>query len=176
MSWKTFLALAMLSPSLVAFSAESPGAEGEKRVFMGVNRNLSEKIVRNAKIALRDSCRAKPGESVVVLVDKEPQRVQCAQALEAAAVELGLRPMIIDLSVYSGLVHDPSFVHNDQKYPTDRAELESRVLKPARRPASPPRCRCGMGLSRASFPMRRSRRSFSARAPFSGRVPTYQNG
>lgn len=129
---KCMIVLAMSAISLSAVSVEPTVAASGKRQYMGVNRNLSEKIVENAKIALRDSCRAKPGESVVVLVDKEPQRVQCAQALEAAAVELGLKPMIIDLSVYSGLVHDPSFVHNDQKYPTDKAELESRVLKPAK--------------------------------------------
>ena len=103
-----------------------------ERVFMGVNKNLGKKIVRNARIALEASCQGKPGESVLVLVDKDPQRVQCAQALEAAALELGMKPIIMDLSAYSGLCHDESFIYNDQKYPTDQAELDARVLKPAK--------------------------------------------
>ena len=94
---------------LAGVSAEPTAGTNGKRTFMGVNRNLSEKIVRNAKIALEASCQGKPGESVLVLVDKDPQRVQCAQALEAGALELGMKPIIMDLSAYSGLVHDPSF-------------------------------------------------------------------
>lgn len=125
-------AVAFLAFALTASSAEPTTEAKGKHVFLGVNRNLSEKIVKNAKIALKDACRGKPGESVLVLVDKEPQRVQCAQALEAAALELGMKPLIMDLSAYSGLCHDESFLHNDQKYPTDQAELEARILKPAK--------------------------------------------
>ena len=103
-----------------------------KKVFLGVNPNLGSKIVENGRIALEAACQGKPGESVLILVDKDPQRVQCAQALEAGAMELGMKPIIMDLSVYSGLCHDESFLHNDQKYPTDQDELNARILKPAK--------------------------------------------
>ena len=109
--------------------AKTPGGSAN---FMGINRNLSDKFVYNAKIALKDACLGKPGESVLVLVDKDAQRVTCAQALETAALELGMKPLIMDISAYSGLCHDPSFVYNDQKYPTDPKELAARVLKPAK--------------------------------------------
>ncbi|MBQ6914719.1 MAG: hypothetical protein IJQ65_03290 [Kiritimatiellae bacterium] len=104
----------------------------DKKVFMGVNPNLADKIVENGRIALEAACQGKPGESVLILVDKDPQRVQCAQALEAGAVQLGMKPIIMDLSVYSGLCHDESFIYNDQKYPTDQDELNARILKPAK--------------------------------------------
>ena len=126
-----FGAMTAAAVVLTASSAELPKTQDDK-AFRGVNHNLSRKFVNNAKIALEVACQGKPGESVLVLVDKDPQRVQCAQALEAGALELGMKPIIMDLSAYSGLVHDPSFVHNDQNYPTDKAELEARVLKPAK--------------------------------------------
>lgn len=125
------MGLAVLATSMVVASAAS-GAVGDFRRFMGVNPNLSDKFVENARITLEAACQGKPGESVLVLVDKDPQRVACAQALEAAALQLGMKPIIMDLSAYSGLCHDPTFVDNDQKYPTDQAELNARILKPAK--------------------------------------------
>ena len=118
--------------ALAATAADAAKSAEGKREFLGVNRNLSAKIIKNAKIALRDSCQGKPGESVLVLTDKDPQRVHCSQALEAAALELGMKPLIMDISAYSGLCHDESYLYNDQKYPTDKKELEARILKPAK--------------------------------------------
>lgn len=126
-----FAALAAFAVVLTVSSAELTKTPDDK-AFRGVNRNLSRKFVNNAKIALEVACQGKPGESVLVLVDKDAQRVACAQALETGALELGMRPIIMDLSAYSNFCHDESFVHNDQKYPTDKAELEARVLKPAK--------------------------------------------
>ena len=126
------LALSAISLSAVAAIQEPAKTPGGSANFMGINRNLSDKFVHNAKIALKDACLGKPGESVLVLVDKDAQRVTCAQALETAALELGMKPLIMDISAYSGLCHDPSFVYNDQKYPTDPKELAARVLKPAK--------------------------------------------
>ena len=127
-----FAVFAATAVTLTVFSVEPAKTPGGSANFMGINRNLSDKFVYNAKIALKDACLGKPGESVLVLVDKDAQRVTCAQALETAALELGMKPLIMDISAYSGLCHDPSFVYNDQKYPTDPKELEARVLKPAK--------------------------------------------
>ena len=126
------VATAVVAATALSSIQEPPKTPGGSANFMGINRNLSDKFVYNAKIALKDACLGKPGESVLVLVDKDAQRVTCAQALETAALELGMKPLIMDISAYSGLCHDPSFVYNDQKYPTDPKELEARVLKPAK--------------------------------------------
>ena len=123
--------MAAATAVLTATSAE-PAKTLSEKAFRGVNHNLGRKIVENAKIALEVSCQGKPGESVLVLVDKDPQRVACAQALETGALELGMKPIIMDLSAYSNFCHDDSFINNDQKYPTDQDELNARVLKPAK--------------------------------------------
>ena len=127
-----FIALVVSAISMTSSSAEPPKAANERIVGGGENRNLGSRIVKNAKITLEVACLAKRGESVLILVDKDPQRVACAQALEAAALELGLTPIIMDLSAYSRLCHDESFLNNDQKYPTDPEVLKARVLKPAK--------------------------------------------
>ena len=132
MKRNAFVSMTMAAAALTVVAAEPLKIPTGKLNYMGVNRNLSEKIVENAKIALRDACLGKPGESVVVLVDKDPERVECAQALEAGALELGMKPLIMDISAYSGLCHDESFLFNDQKYPTDPKELAARILKPAK--------------------------------------------
>ena len=132
MKRNAFVSMTMAAAALTVVAAEPLKIPTGKLNYMGVNRNLSEKIVENAKIALKDACLGKPGESVLVLVDKDPQRVECAQALEAGALELGMKPLIMDISAYSGLCHDESFLFNDQKYPTDPKELAARILKPAK--------------------------------------------
>ena len=124
------VASVMSASSLAVASLEMTPVTHEEKIFRGTNRNLTQKFIKNATIALRDSCRGKKGETVLVLTDKDPQRVSCAQALEVAALEMGMKPMIMDASAFSNFCHDDSFIHNDQKYPTDKAELQSRIWKP----------------------------------------------
>jgi len=125
-------AMAAMAISMAALAAGPTRNADGKLVYPGTNSKLGEKIVENGRIALRDYCLGEPGESVLMLVDKDPQRVECAQALETAALELGMKPLIMDISAYSGFCHDESYLHNDEKYPTDQKELDARILKPAK--------------------------------------------
>lgn len=61
-------------------------------------------FLRNARIVLKVSCLANPGESVLILTDMSEHRLACVRALEAAAVQLGAIPVIMDVSSYSRLV------------------------------------------------------------------------
>jgi leucyl aminopeptidase (aminopeptidase T) len=85
---------------------------------------LGATILKNARITLEVSCQAKRGESVLILTDKDPQRSACAAALEAAAVQLGLLPMIMDLSAYSKRCNGKSASKPEV--------LKSLVLKPVK--------------------------------------------
>jgi leucyl aminopeptidase (aminopeptidase T) len=65
---------------------------------------VEDRFLKNARIVLEVSCLAKPGESVLILTDGDEKRLACARALEAAAVELGAIPVIMDVSAYARLV------------------------------------------------------------------------
>lgn len=56
---------------------------------------MDASMLRNARIVLEVSCRARPGESVLILVD-DPL-AQCADALVAAALEIGAVPLVTDI-------------------------------------------------------------------------------
>jgi len=65
------LVVSVASAALMAVaSLEMTPVTHTETVFRGTNRNLTEKFVKNARIALADSCRAKKGELVLVLTDK----------------------------------------------------------------------------------------------------------
>jgi leucyl aminopeptidase (aminopeptidase T) len=57
---------------------------------------MDDKLLQNAKIVLDASCRAKPGETVLMVADEK--LLPYAPALASAAVELGLVPAIIDVT------------------------------------------------------------------------------
>ena len=57
-------------------------------------------LLRNARIVLQASCRAQPGESLVILMDEALR--PCAPALAEAAVALGLLPAVIDITHFTG--------------------------------------------------------------------------
>jgi hypothetical protein len=65
---------------------------------------MENRFLKNARIVLEVSCLAKAGESVLILTDSNERRLACARALEAAAVELGVIPVIMDVSAYSRLM------------------------------------------------------------------------
>ena len=60
-------------------------------------------FLKNARIVVEVSCQAQPGESVLILTDANEGRVARAQALAAAATELGALPAIMDVSDYKVL-------------------------------------------------------------------------
>jgi len=115
----------MSAISMTSSSAEPSKAANERMVGGGENRSLGSQILKNAKITLEVSCLAKRGESVLILVDKDPQRVACAQALEASALGLGVTPIIMDLSAYSRICQG-------KPYSADPEVLKSRIFKPAK--------------------------------------------
>jgi leucyl aminopeptidase (aminopeptidase T) len=86
---------AAAAPEVRAPSASPCPAEG-----------LSRRFVENARITLETACLAKRGESVLIVTDRTPEWVACTRALEAAAVELGLVPVVMDISAYSDIVTD----------------------------------------------------------------------
>jgi leucyl aminopeptidase (aminopeptidase T) len=57
---------------------------------------MNDKLLQNAKIVLEASCRAKPGETVLMVADEK--LLPYAPALASAAVELGLVPAIMDIT------------------------------------------------------------------------------
>ncbi|MGD8240600.1 MAG: hypothetical protein PVH68_18740, partial [Armatimonadota bacterium] len=62
---------------------------------------MTDRLLSNARITLEVSCRAKAGETVLILTDANEFRTTCARAVEAAARDMGARPMIMDLADYS---------------------------------------------------------------------------
>lgn len=67
----------------------------------GILKNINEasgRLVRNAKIVLTASCRAKKGESVLLLADEI--LLPYAAGIAQAALELGLIPTIMDIRHY----------------------------------------------------------------------------
>lgn len=63
-----------------------------------VKKATPEKLLRNAKIVLEASCRAKSGETLLIVADDKILHV--APALALAGLELGLIPSIIDIRTY----------------------------------------------------------------------------
>jgi aminopeptidase len=64
---------------------------------------LNDQLIKNAKTILEISCLGKPGESVLILTDRDPVRMLCSRALEVAALDLGLVPVIMDVTAYGEL-------------------------------------------------------------------------
>ncbi len=87
-------------------------------------QKAGDRLLRNARIILEVNCLAKRGESVLILTDRKPERMACSLALEAAAVELGLRPVIMDVSVYGDWI--------EERPAGEPLDAESAVLKPVR--------------------------------------------
>lgn len=58
--------------------------------------SISKKLIRNARIVLEVSCRAKAGESLLIIGDEV--LLPYAPALASAAIELGLIPTIMDIT------------------------------------------------------------------------------
>jgi hypothetical protein len=56
---------------------------------------MEPELVDNAEVVLEASCRAKPGETVLLIADE--QLLPYAPAFASAAVELGLAPAIMDI-------------------------------------------------------------------------------
>lgn len=73
---------------------------------------MDKKLLENAKIVLEASCRAKPGETVLMVADEK--LLPYAPALALAAVELGLIPATIDITHF---LSSPSY-------------SEGRILEP----------------------------------------------
>jgi leucyl aminopeptidase (aminopeptidase T) len=70
----------------------------ENTMAVPVTDNLPAKLMQNAKIVLEESCRAKQGETLLILADET--LLPYASALSAAAMDLGLIPTIVDLRDY----------------------------------------------------------------------------
>ncbi len=66
---------------------------------------MSDRLLLNAKILLEASCRARAGDSVLVLVTTDAIAERAA-ALVAAALELGLLPTVMDIR---GFVGSPAY-------------------------------------------------------------------
>lgn len=83
----------------------------------------AERLARNARITLEVSCAVQPGETVLICARQRHTKYPCgeklavyAQALAAAAVEIGAHPVILDIT---------SFL-------SSRAYAEGKVLEPIR--------------------------------------------
>jgi hypothetical protein len=82
----------------------------DKRDLTSENKNVvkqdavfNDQLIKNAKIILEVSCLGKPGESVLILTDRDSARMACSRALEVAALDLGLVPVIMDVTAYGKL-------------------------------------------------------------------------
>jgi len=60
--------------------------------------NIATKLLQNAKIVLEESCRAKQGETLLILADEI--LLPYAPALSSAAMDLGLIPAVFDIRDY----------------------------------------------------------------------------
>jgi hypothetical protein len=63
-----------------------------------IPKKISKKLIRNAKTVLEASCRAKRGETLLLLADRV--LLPLAPAIAQAALELGLIPAIMDIRHY----------------------------------------------------------------------------
>ncbi len=80
---------------------ESMAEKGETTGKMALlNAKTDSVLLRNARITLEVSCQARPGESVLILTDRDSVRMACSRALEVAAVDMGLIPVIMDVTAY----------------------------------------------------------------------------
>jgi hypothetical protein len=100
----------------------------ERRIMSAPN-SLS---LKNARIILEASCLAKLGESVLIITDRTPKRMACALALETAASDLGLIPVIMDVSAYGRLCEGKSTAHWHVTSAYDPQLLKSLMLKPVK--------------------------------------------
>lgn len=72
-----------------------------------IDKNETGKAQENARIVLEASCRAKPGEQVLIIADTVIGPI--AGTIAAAAVDLGLLPMIADITHFLG---SPAYEQN----------------------------------------------------------------
>lgn len=80
---------------------------------------MDKKLLKNAKIVLEASCRAKPGETVLMVADAK--LLPYAPALASAAVDLGLIPAIMDITHF---LSSPSYSEGHVLEPL-RAAMEA---------------------------------------------------
>jgi len=82
----------------------------------------SSRLFENGAFILRDIARAKAGESVLVIADRDTRRE--AEGLAACAASLGLLPLLVDISEHGG---PPGFTryHNMPLVPPLRAAIEA---------------------------------------------------
>ena len=84
---------------------------------------MNNKLLHNAKIVLEASCRAKPGETVLMVADEKV--LPYAPALASAAVELGLVPAIMDITHF---LSSPAYDEGRILEPLKAAMEESDIV------------------------------------------------
>ena len=63
-----------------------------------IEQDISKRLLTNARIILETSCRAKRGESLLILADEK--LLTYSTALVEAALELNLIPVVMDIRAY----------------------------------------------------------------------------
>ena len=84
---------------------------------------MDEKLLRNARIVLEASCRAQPGETVLMVADEA--LLPYAPALASAAVDLGLVPAIMDITDF---LSSPAYDEGRILEPLKAAMEESDIV------------------------------------------------
>jgi leucyl aminopeptidase (aminopeptidase T) len=84
---------------------------------------MDDKLPQNARIVLEASCRAKPGETVLMVADEK--LLPYAPALASAAVELGLVPAIMDITDF---LSSPAYDEGRVLEPLKAAMEESDIV------------------------------------------------
>ena len=83
---------------------------------------MDSRLLQNAKIVLEASCRAKPGETVLMVADDK--LLPYAPALASAAVELGLVPATIDITHFlSSPAYDENRILEPLKAAMEAADI-----------------------------------------------------
>lgn len=122
-----FLEGMIVSALALGSFAAVPAKDGKEQVANASGEaGLSSLFLKNARITLEVACLAKPGESLLILTDRNPERMACSRALEAAAVEVGLVPVIMDVSAYGSLG-----LHRDQS-DSLAGGMTSLIVKPVK--------------------------------------------
>jgi hypothetical protein len=94
---------------------------------------MEDRLLQNARITLEVSCQARPDETVLILTDANAFRASCARAVAAAAVELGARPVLMDLAHYASLslqAGDATPVLPPVKAAVEAADVVVRIAGP----------------------------------------------
>lgn len=88
---------------------------------------MPNKLLHNAEIVLKASCRAQEGETLLLVTERSEKMMGYAQVLAAAGEKLGLVPMIIDISEFSKSAHNPkdTWFREGLVFPPLKAALEA---------------------------------------------------